>query len=167
MLRIINYCWNNSLNLQKQIRMELIPILKEIHSFVAAIFLLTAIIFVVFCILRIFGKARFSSTQFVLAKMAFIMSHIQLLLGLVMFVLYGYPQLLSDNAKMVMSDSALRRVVIEHPFTNIIAIILISIGFISLKKMTDDHARHIKGAIYYGIALILILAMIPYNQWLH
>jgi energy-converting hydrogenase Eha subunit C len=147
--------------------MSVIPILKEIHSFVASIFLICTIIFVIFCFLRVFRKSRYSNTQVVLAKMSFILSHIQLLIGLALWWLHGYAQVLSEDAKAVMHDGTMRKLIVEHPLTNIIAITILTIGFISLKKATTDHSKHIKGVLFYGIALILILAMIPYSQWLH
>jgi energy-converting hydrogenase Eha subunit C len=153
--------------LQKTKDMSAFPILKEIHSFLAYFFLISTVVFVLYCIWRAYTKSSFSSTQVSLARLSFIMSHIQLLIGIVLWWLHGYAQLLSDDAKAVMHDGVMRKLVIEHPLTNIIAITLLSIGFISLKKATTDHSKHIKGIIFYGIALILILAMIPYNQWLH
>lgn len=147
--------------------MEAIPVLKEIHSFVAYIFALSTTIFVFFSLSRYFRKAVFSGTQLVLARISFIASHTQLVLGLLLWWFHGYAQMLSEDAKAIMTNSEIRLLAIEHPLTNIIAIILLSIGFISLKKTPLDQSKHLKGLIFFGLALILILARIPYNSWLN
>lgn len=145
--------------------MSAIPILKEIHSFVAYFFLLSTLVFVIFCIVNFVKKLPFTKTQLLLSKLSFISSHIQLLFGFSLWWLHGYAELLSSDAKSVMKDSTLRKIVVEHPLTNIIAIMLLTIGYISIKKAGQDSTKHIKGIIYYGIAIILILAMIPYASW--
>jgi multisubunit Na+/H+ antiporter MnhB subunit len=65
----------------------------------------------------------------------------------------------------VMKDSALRKALVEHPLTIIIAIVLITIGFSKHKKKTTDKAKFKTITIFYTIALILILAMIPWDLW--
>lgn len=145
--------------------MSIIPILKEIHSFVAFIFLASTLVFVIYSISNFVKKIPFSSTQVVLSKMSFITSHIQLLLGILLWWFHGYAEILSTDAKSIMSDSAMRKMIVEHPMTNILAIILLTIGYISIKKSSLDESKHKKGFIYFGIAVIFILAMIPYKSW--
>lgn len=145
--------------------MQAIPVLKEIHSFIAYIFLFSTTISLFFGISRYIRKTRFSNTQFVLAKMAFIASHTQLVLGLLLWWFHGFAQMLSENFKGVMSDSQVRLVAVEHPLTNIIAVTLLTIGYISIKKTALDQSKHLKSIIYFGIALLLVLSRIPYNSW--
>jgi hypothetical protein len=145
--------------------MSAIPILKEIHSFVAYFFLVSTLVFVVFCIVNFIKKTSFTKNQVLISKLSFISSHIQLLLGFSLWWLHGYAELLSYDAKAVMKDGAVRKMVIEHPLTNFIAIIILTIGYISIKKASLDSTKHIKGIIYYGIAIVFILLMIPYAAW--
>lgn len=70
-----------------------------------------------------------------LVKLAFISSHLQLALGLLLWWSQGYLSQLSQDTQSVMSDKALRILAVEHPVTNILAIALITIGFISIKKI--------------------------------
>ena len=62
-------------------------------------------------------------------------------------------------------NSASRLLALEHPFTNIIAIALITIGWSRHKKKTDDTAKFKSIAIFYGLGLLLILSRIPLGQW--
>ena len=50
-------------------------------------------------------------------------------------------------------------------FTAIIAIALITIGFSKHKKKDNSISKFKTIAIFYTIALILILAVIPWNLW--
>ena len=66
----------------------------------------------------------------------------------------------------VMKIAESRFVVIEHPIMMILAIVLITIGWSKHKKKTEDKAKFKTFAIFYGIALVLIAARIPWGNWL-
>ena len=102
-----------------------------------------------------------------LARLAFISSHIQLVLGFILWYSQGYLAQMSQDMKSVMSEKSIRLLAVEHPAINILAIAILTIGFISIKKSTLDQTKHIKGILYFGIALILILSRIPYKTWLN
>ena len=64
-----------------------------------------------------------------------------------------------------MSDAALRLTSLEHPLINLIAIVLITIGWSKHKKLINSEAKFKTFAIFYGLGLILILSRIPWNLW--
>lgn len=61
-----------------------------------------------------------------------------------------------------MKDSYTRFFAIEHITGMLIAIILIHIGKAQARKHISDKAKHKRTVIYYLLALIIILAMIPW-----
>ena len=61
--------------------------------------------------------------------------------------------------------SQLRKPLVEHPLLILIAIALITIGFSKHKKKESDAAKFKTIAVYYAIALVLILAVIPWHLW--
>lgn len=65
----------------------------------------------------------------------------------------------------IMKDPTMRFKIIEHPLTMIIAIVLISIGYIKAKKLTDAKQANKTVLIFYIFGLILILARIPWGTW--
>jgi hypothetical protein len=65
-----------------------------------------------------------------------------------------------------MSDKALRLTSLEHPLINIIAIVLITIGWSKHKKLTDSNSKFKTFAIFYGLGLLLILSRLPWSLWL-
>ena len=65
----------------------------------------------------------------------------------------------------VMKNSDLRLYLIEHPLINLIAIILITVGWSKHKSATTDKAKFKSIWLMYLIGLILVLSRIPWNAW--
>lgn len=92
------------------------------------------------------------------ARFLTITSHIMLLLGLAQWFLGSWGLKLIQNEGMgeVMKSSAQRFFAIEHTFTMIIAIALITVGGVSVRK-GKSNAKWL-----YLVALVLILLRIPW-----
>lgn len=92
------------------------------------------------------------------ARFLTITSHIMLLLGLAQWFLGSWGLKLIQNVGMgeVMKNSAQRFFAVEHTLTMIIAIALITVGGVSVRK-GKSNAKWL-----YLVALILILLRIPW-----
>jgi hypothetical protein len=66
-----------------------------------------------------------------------------------------------------MSNAAVRLTSLEHPLINIIALVLITIGWSKHKKATTSIAKFRSIAVFYGLGLVLILIRIPWSTWLN
>jgi membrane protein YdbS with pleckstrin-like domain len=66
----------------------------------------------------------------------------------------------------VMKNAALRDKIIEHPTTMIIAIALITIGYSKHKKKLTSIPKFKMLAVFYTLALLLVVAKIPWKAWL-
>ena len=141
--------------------------IKSIHGLFAYFFLISALFFIIISLIGFIKKSEFKKSNMTLARLAFISSHIQLVLGFILWYSQGYLAQMSQDMKSVMSEKSIRLLAVEHPAINILAIAILTIGFISIKKSTLDQTKHIKGILYFGIALILILSRIPYKTWLN
>ena len=86
---------------------------------------------------------------------AFISTHVQLLIGLILYAMS--PKV---NFGLI-SDKLFRFYSIEHGFMMLIAIVLITVGRIRSKKL-EGAARHRTVLYYYSLALVIILAAIPW-----
>lgn len=139
--------------------------IKHLHSFLAYLFLVSSFVSVVYSVAN-YKKNEYSSTQFSLAKLAFIAGHIQLLVGLVLWYLNWSAQLFSNTAE-VMKNSDLRLLAMEHPLINIIAIAIVTIGYIKVKKATTALEKNKFNFWFYLVALLLILSRIPWQRWIH
>jgi VIT1/CCC1 family predicted Fe2+/Mn2+ transporter len=137
-------------------------IIKSIHSYWSYLILVVLILSVVNAIIGLSSKKEFGNKDLRLGLFTLIFSHIQLLLGLALYFGNGYASRISGDT---MGDSDLRFVIIEHPITMILAIVLITIGWSKHKKKETSSAKFKTFAIFYGIALVLILARIPWHIW--
>ena len=87
---------------------------------------------------------------------------IQLLLGLILYFNNGWFDMLKTNAKEVMKDGTTRFFALEHFLMMIIAWLLVHVGRSMVKRADTDTKKHRKSLLFFGLAIILILAMIPW-----
>lgn len=120
------------------------------------------LILLVAAILKAFSKRRGGSVypgKDSLALFAFISTHIQLLLGLVLY-LFLSPYVKFNGETM--GDAITRFYTVEHFLGMIIAIAVITIGYIRAKKQAELNKGWKTIAVFYSIGLILILVSIPW-----
>lgn len=142
-------------------------ILKSLHSYFAYIVLLILIIATVNALVGWLTKKEFRFEKDLrISLFALILSHIQLLIGLILFFVSANGLKAIQTLGMGGLNSAARLLAVEHPFTNILAIVLITMGWSRHKKKTQDTAKFKSIAIFYGLGLLLILSRIPWGQWL-
>ena len=140
---------------------------KILHSYWAYLVLLILVLATLNALAKFFGNKEYHDKDLRISLFTFIVSHIQLLLGIVFFFVSDYLSIISETGMgEVMKNADLRNKIIEHPITMLIAIILITIGFSKHKKKETSKAKFKTLAIFYTLALILILAKIPWNTWL-
>ena len=89
-----------------------------------------------------------------------IVTHIQLLIGLGVYIIGNWYGFLSD-----MKNSATRLLALEHPLIMIIAIVLITMGWSKHKKQVKSESKFKSFTIFYGLALVLILSRIHWSNW--
>lgn len=89
-----------------------------------------------------------------------IFTHLQLLIGLVLY--FMSPKVRFEKMGEVMKNDMLRFFTVEHITMMLLAVVLITIGNSRAKKARNDVARHRVIAIFFLIALVLILLGIPW-----
>ena len=87
---------------------------------------------------------------------------IQLLLGLILYFTGMWFEKVKTDMGAVMKNSVERFFAVEHALMMIIAWLLVHVGRSMVKRAGTDAQKHKRTLIYFGIALILILAMIPW-----
>jgi len=140
--------------------------LKMIHSLWAYVVLAVLIIAVINAFIGLSKKKNFEAKDLRISLFAVIATHIQLIIGFIAYYLSSFYSIMRDvGMGEVMKNGELRKLLVEHPLTIIIAIILITIGFSKHKKKTTSASKFKTIAVYYTIGLVLILAVIPWNLW--
>lgn len=133
--------------------------LQQIHTIVAFLLLLLLLIAVINSIAGLSSKREFSSGDRKLSLFALIATHIQFLVGIILY--FNSPLGISVLGEM--KNASLRLTSLEHPLINLIAIILITIGWSKHKKQIESTKKFKTFMIFYGIGLLLILSRIPWD----
>jgi hypothetical protein len=139
--------------------------MKEIHSYWAYIVVLLLAFAVINAILGLIKKREFTNKDLRIGLFSLIVSHLQLLIGLGWYFMSPAYKALKADSAVVMNNSTSRLLAIEHPLMMILAILLITVGWSRHKKKTEDAAKFKTFALFYGLALLFILARIPWSQW--
>jgi len=134
--------------------------IKSVHSILAFAALGLLVLASINAIFGLTSKKLFTDKDLRLSLFTLIICHIQLLVGLILYFVSpnGFTQL--GN----MSDSA-RPLSLEHPLTNIISLVLITIGWSKHKKEESNNGKFKKIAVFYTLGLILILSRLPWANW--
>jgi len=133
------------------------------HSGWAYVALIILVIAVINSYIGLSAKNPFTPKDRRISLFALLAAHIQFVLGLVLyFTSPNGMQMLKAGIGNLSPE--FRLLALEHPFTNLIAVVLITIGWSRHKRVADE--KKFKSiAIFYTIGLILLLSMIPWSRW--
>lgn len=113
------------------------------------------------------SKRDFKDRDLRISLFTLIVAHFQLIIGIIAYFVSAQFQFLRENGMgAAMQETDIRFSVIEHPLMMILAIVLITMGFSKHKRKTTDSEKFKVIAIYYGVALLLVLSRIPWKAWL-
>ena len=135
--------------------------IKSVHSILAYAALGLLVLASINAIFGLTSKKLFTDKDLRLSLFTLIICHIQLLVGLILYFVSPLGSAQLGNMK----DAAMRLTSLEHPLVNIIALAVITIGWSKHKKEESNNGKFKKIAIFYTIGLILLLAMIPWENW--
>lgn len=137
-----------------------------IHSYWAYLVLFMLLIASFNAIIGFAANKEYSATNFRIALFTLIVSHIQFLIGIVLYFTTPYFEMWAkEGMGGVMGDSVLRLYNVEHPLMMLIAIVLITIGYSKHKKKLTSRPKFKMLAIFYGFALVVMLSRIPWSAW--
>ncbi|MFD0834539.1 hypothetical protein ACFQ0I_02080 [Mariniflexile aquimaris] len=141
-------------------------VVKNLHSYWAYLVVIILIIAVANAIIKAVGDKEYEAKDFRISLFTLIVSHIQLLIGLVLYFVSPRFELWAELGGEVMKNALARLYLVEHPLVNIIAVALITIGYSKHKKKLTSKFKLKTLAIYYTLALVLLLSRIPWSDWL-
>lgn len=133
-------------------------ILKHAHSGLRWILLLLLLATIVNAAMNFSARNGYQEKDRKLSLFALIFTHVQLILGIILYFISPKVQFVSG----MMKDSMVRFYTVEHFSMMIIAIALITIGYSRAKKKTEPTAKFKTTFWFYLIGLVVILASIPW-----
>ena len=126
------------------------------HSYLRYIILILLIVVTITSLLGMINKNPYTDRDNKLSLSLFICTHLQLLIGLILFFVSPVVQF-SGTA---MKDDTTRYWLAEHGIAMLLAIVFITLARTSSKKMTDGTAKHRRMFIFNMIALVIIVVTI-------
>ena len=140
--------------------------LLNVHSYLAYAALALLVLASINAILGLTSKKLFTDKDLRISLFTMIICHIQLLVGLIVYFVSekGFQAFAIEGA---MKNSDLRLTMLEHPLINIIALVLITIGWSKHKKEESNNGKFKKIAVFYMLGLVLILSRLPWSSWLN
>ncbi len=136
-------------------------LIQKFHSGWAYLAILVLVIAVINSFSAKGSNKEFTAKDRKIALFALIGTHIQLLVGLILY----FVSPLGSAAFGQMKEASLRLTSLEHPLINIIAIALITVGWSKHKKAISSEAKFKSIAVFYALGLVLILSRIPWSLW--
>ena len=132
--------------------MNLIISLNTTLEYLALIFLVVATLNAFWGLI---SKRSFGIKDLRLSIFTLIFSYIQMLMGITSYFVSDYFSAWENGVGAVIRDSNLRVYLIQRPITNILAIVLITMGWSLHKKASVDRKKYFRIAVFYAIGLLL------------
>lgn len=133
--------------------------LNAIHSSLRWVLLIILLISIAQAFSGWFGKKEFTPQFSKSVLYTVIVTHLQFVLGLVMYFMSGFVDF---NMSVSMKNPVLRFFTVEHIAMMVVAIVLITLGSALSKRGKTDEAKYKRVAICFTLALVIILAAIPW-----
>ena len=134
-----------------------------LHNIVRWVVLILGIIAFVRALIGWLGKRDWVESDRKAGSFFTIAIDIQLLLGLALFLFFSpITRAAFQDFSAVMKIDDLRFFTIEHTFFMVLAIVFAHVGNAITKKDIADASKFKRAALFYGLALLLILLGMPW-----
>lgn len=133
-------------------------VIRHLHSILRWLLLAGLLGSIILAISGLSDKNGLGRTGRIFARFTVYFAHLQLLVGIVLFLISPRVIFSSDS----MQSPILRFFLVEHTSAMLLAIILITIGYIRMKKATDLVLSTRTLLWFYIFSLIIILILIPW-----
>ena len=139
--------------------------LLHTHNMFRWLVLISLVLAVFFALTGWFGKREWYKRDNLTGLLLTIFMDIQFLVGI---ILYAFVSPITKAAftdfGAAMKNADLRFYAVEHILMMVIALVLVHVGRSKSKKAVASWKKHRSAAIFYGIALLLVLAAIPWDK---
>lgn len=132
--------------------------LLGLHSGLRYIVLLLLAVAIILSVSALFGKKDYTQTNRKVNLFAMIATHTQLLAGLILYFVSPFVQY--GNMGEAMKNTLSRYWTVEHAVMMLFAVVLITVGHSRSKKSVDAVNKHRAIALYYGLAILVIVIAI-------
>ncbi len=132
--------------------------IKHAHSALRWLLLFLLLVSILISLKNLVTKSPYNPSVKKLFLSTVITSHIQFIIGIILYFVSPKVVFVAESMK----SPAHRFFLVEHISLMIIAISFITIGYSTAKKLQSDTKKHKKILVYFLIAILIILIMIPW-----
>lgn len=136
-------------------------ILLSTHNLLAWAVLIVGVLVIARAISR---RATWSEADTGLVRKLTLLVHLQLLAGIGLWLVSPGVAAARGSMSDTMKDPALRRLVVEHPFLMVLAVIAATVSGLLVKQASGSAAKAKKALIGTLITLALVAAVIPWQR---
>jgi len=114
-----------------------------------------------------FGKKEWTASERKIGIFFTSAVDVQLLLGVVLYFVFsnwGLKAILDQGMSFVMGSTEYRFFAVEHAFFMILGVVFAHLGSMLPKKVDDSQSKFKRAAIWFSLALLVILAGIPWSR---
>jgi len=148
---------------KKQLRHKMYSTLLSLHSLMRWLVLASLIIALVVAYSGWFSKRKFSKFDNAVRHWTATIAHIQLVIGLWLYFVSPIINYFLRSYKDAVHQREIRFFGMEHSLMMITAIVIITIGSAKAKCKQTDTEKFKTTAIWFSLALLIILTMIPWT----
>ena len=141
--------------------------LQLLHSWWAYLVVFVVLIATINALAGFFGNKEYQPKDFRISLFALIVTHLQFVIAMILYFVspLGFQNISNVGMSEVMKNSEYRLFAVEHPLIMLLVVVFITIGYSKHKKKLTSRPKFKTLAIYYTIALVLMLSRIPWAQW--
>ena len=137
--------------------------LLALHSFFRWIVLVTLLIAIVRSWQGWLSNKQYSKQDNILRNITASAAHIQLILGLWLYMISPVISYFLSNFKDAVHNRQIRFFGMEHSIMMLLGIVLITIGSAKAKRKAEDKDKFKTIAIWFTIGLLVILSSVPWG----
>jgi hypothetical protein len=139
--------------------------LLHTHNLFRWLVLIVLVVAIVFAMVGWAGKREWTKRDKISGLVLTIFMDIQFLVGFILYAFVSpYTQTAFADFGAAMKNALLRFYVVEHILLMGIALVFVHIGRSKTKKVLAPWKKHRVAAIWFGLALFLVLAGIPWDR---
>ncbi|WP_295716096.1 hypothetical protein [Mucilaginibacter sp.] len=139
------------------------PTLLALHSLVRWLVLTSLLSAIFFAYYGWLSKKRFTRVDNAIRHWTATIAHIQLVLGLWLYFISPIVAYFLSHFSTAMHERAIRFFGMEHITMMLIGITIVTIGSAKAKRKTTDHEKFKTMAIWFTVALLVILSSVPWS----
>ena len=138
-----------------------------VHSYWAYLVVLVITLATFNGLIGFFTKRDYAPKDFRISLFGLIVTHIQLLIGIIIFFVSPTIVWFSEGIGVgeIMKDPLLRLYNLVHPMMMILMVVFVTMGYSKHKKKLTSTPKFKMLAIFYTIAWLLMLSRIPWANW--